>query len=44
MFELKIYGGVMCNDTEELLKNWREIDLSFQNSHDEFDEFWLKNL
>ena len=33
MHELKIYRGVMCNDTEEWCKIWREIDLSFQNWH-----------
>ena len=34
----------MCNDTEEWWKTWREIDLSFQNWHKEFDELWLKPL
>ena len=38
--ELKIYRGVMCNDTEKWCKIWRRIDLSFQNWHEEFDEFW----
>ena len=42
-YELKIYRGVMCNDTEEWWKIWRGIDLSFQNWHKEFDEFWLEN-
>ena len=31
------------NDTEEWWKIWRGIDLSFQNWHKEFDEFWLEN-
>ena len=44
MNELKIYRGVMCNDTEEWWKIWRGIDLSFQNWHKEYDEFWLKHL
>ena len=43
MHELKIYRGVMCNDTEEWWKIWRGIDLSFQNWHKKFDEFWLKH-
>ena len=38
--ELKIYRGIMCCDTEECWKIWREIDLSFQNLREEFDEFW----
>ena len=33
MHELKIYSGVMCNDTEEWWKIWRRTDLSFQNCH-----------
>ena len=32
----------MCNDTEELWKIWRRIDLSFQNWHKQFDKFWLE--
>ena len=40
IFELKIYRGVMCHDNEEWCKNWRGIDLSVQNWHEEFDEFW----
>ena len=43
MHELKIYRGVMCNDTEEWWKIWRGIDLSFQNWHKEFDKFWIKH-
>ena len=30
----------MCNDTEEWWKIWKGIVLSFQNWHEEFDEFW----
>ena len=30
----------MCSDTEERWKICRGIDLSFQNSHNEFGEFW----
>ena len=38
------YRGFKSNDTEEWWKFWREIDLSFQNWHKEFDEFWHENL
>ena len=41
--ELKIYRGVMCHDNEKWCKNWRGIDLSIQNWHEEFDEFWPKH-
>ena len=34
----------MCLDNEEWCKIWRGIGLSFQNWHEEFDEFWPKNL
>ena len=40
MFELKIYRGVMCQGNEECYKNLGGIDLSVQNWHEEFDEFW----
>ena len=30
----------MCNETEEWWKIWKGIDLSLQNWHEEFDEFW----
>ena len=40
MYELKICRGVMCHDTEEWCKIWKGIDLSVQNWHEEFDEFW----
>ena len=40
MHKLKIYRGVMCQDNEEWCEIWRKIDVSFQNWHGEFDEFW----
>ena len=40
MYEIKTYGGVMWHDNKEWCKNWRGIDLSVQNGHEEFDEFW----
>ena len=40
LFELKKYRGVIFHETEEGYKIWREIDLSFQNWHKEFDKFW----
>ena len=43
MHELQSYSGVIRNGTEEWWKIWRGIDLSFQNWHKEFDEFWLEN-
>ena len=39
MHELKIYRGVLCHDNEEWYKNWRGIDLPFQNWQ-EFDDLW----
>ena len=30
----------MCHGNEEWYKNWRGIDLSFSNWHEEFDKFW----
>ena len=30
----------MCHDNEKSCKIGRGIDLSFQNWHEEFDEFW----
>ena len=30
----------MWHDNKEWCKNWRGIDLSVQNWHEEFDEFW----
>ena len=41
MYELKIYRWVICHGNEELCKIWRGIDLSFQNRHEGFNEFWL---
>ena len=43
-FELKKYRGVIFHDTEEWYKIWRGIDMSFQNWHGEFDEFWPAHL
>ena len=43
-YELKIHRGVICHDSEELPKIWREADLSFQSWHKEFDEFWPEHL
>ena len=40
MYEPKIYKGDMCHDNEEWCKIWIGMDLSFQNWHEEFDEFW----
>ena len=40
MYELKSYRRVMCNDTEEWCRIWREIDLSFEKWHEEIGEFW----
>ena len=33
----------MCHENEEWCKTWREFDLSIQNRHEEFDEFWPKH-
>ena len=41
MHQLKIYRGVMCNETEELWKIWRGIDLSCQDRQKQFDKFWF---
>ena len=43
LFKLKKYRGVIFHETEEGYKIWREIDLSFQNWHKEFDKFWPKH-
>ena len=40
-FEPKKYRGVMCHNTEEWYKIWRETDLCFEKWDEEFDEFWL---
>ena len=34
----------LCHDIEEWCKIWRGIDLSFQNWHKEFNEFWPEYL
>ena len=34
----------ICYDNEEWCKIWRGINLSFQNWHEEFDEFWPEYL
>ena len=34
----------MYHDNEEWCKIWRGIDVSFQNWHEEFDEFWSEHL
>ena len=39
-YELEIYRGVICHDNEKRCKIGRGIDLSFQNWHDDFVEFW----
>ena len=44
MFELSRYRGVIFHETEAGYKIWREIDLSFQNWHREFDKFWPEHL
>ena len=44
LFELKKYRGVIFHDTEEWYKIWRGINMSFQNWHGEFDEFWPEHL
>ena len=43
-YELKIYSGVLCHNNEKWCKIWRGIYLSFQNWHEELDEFWPKHL
>ena len=43
MYELKIYRGAICHDNEERCKVERRTDLSFQNWHEEFDEFSLEH-
>ena len=42
LFKIKKYRGVIFHETEEGYTIWRGIDLSFQNWHEEFDEFWLE--
>ena len=33
----------MCHQNEEWCKKWRVIDLSVQNWHEKFNEFWPEN-
>ena len=33
----------MCHGNEDWFKIWRGIDLSVQNLHEEFNEFWLQH-
>ena len=40
LFELKKFGEVFFHDTEDWCKTWGQIDLSFQNWHEEFVIFW----
>ena len=44
IYELKICRGVMCHDDEEWYKIWTEADVSIQNWHEVFDEFWPEHL
>ena len=40
MYKLKNCRGVMCHGNDEWCKIWRRTDLSVQNWHEEFHEFW----
>ena len=40
LLKLKKYRAVIFHENEEEYKIWREINLSFQNWHKEFDKFW----
>ena len=42
-YELKTYRRVTCHNNEEWCKIWKGTDLSFQNWHKKFDEFWLEH-
>ena len=44
LFELRMYIGVILQETEKGYKIWRWIDLSFQNWYKEFDKFWPQHL
>ena len=44
MYEPKIYRGVMCHDNEKWYKSLRGIELSVQDWHEKFDEFWPEHL
>ena len=43
MHELKIYWEVTFHENEEWCKNWRGIDFSVQNWHEQFGKFWFKH-
>ena len=43
IYELQLYKGVLCHDNEEWYKTWRGINLSVQNWHEEFDNFWSEH-
>ena len=40
MYELKMYGGVTCHANGGWCKIWRGIDMTVENWHEEFHEFW----
>ena len=43
MYKLKICRRVVCQDNDKRCKIRSAIDLSFQNWHEDFDEFWPDN-
>ena len=43
LFELKKYRGIIFHETGEGYKIWSGIDLSFQNWHKKFDNFWSEH-
>ena len=43
MYERKVCRGVMCHGNQEWCEIWRGIDLSVQNWHKQFNEFWPKH-
>ena len=40
MCERQMYRGIRCDGNKEWCKSWGEYDLSFENQHEELDEFW----
>ena len=42
MYEPKIYRGVIRQWS--VMQNWRVIELSVENWHEEFDKFWPEHL
>ena len=44
LFVLRKYRGVIFHETVEGYKAWGGIDLSFQNWHRKFDNFWPEHL